>query len=640
MEGISAIAQVEIKISGFNDDKPVIFNGLVLNEAMLSVNHFSFSLRPANNEGSLSAILSIKKQLLGKATEIKLTNLGNTNGHNFKGFVTEVNSQLSSDGYYEFYVTGSGKFCKVNELPEFHSHYQKSLQDIIKAAFKDSSLSGDVKTDLQTSGKLHYIVQYSKSPFAFAADLATRFGEWMFYNGEQLIIGKIPEKEPVELRTSRNDVSNLNIKAKAIKPPEASIGTDIYKSELLSADKKESEPDNDFLKASFKGGEILENPGKKFFVPSGFNKDAIESIHKKIQDTIVANSVFVTGNSRNASLSIGSIIKIIDAENDSGSKYIITQISHSASNASSYSNSFTSVPFEIKAPPYTNPLLFPKATPQAAIVTDNEDDKGLARVKVRFPWMAEEEKSPWISVIVPHSGKDKGFRFLPEKEDEVIIDFWDNNAETPFVNGAVYTDKNKSGIAEAGNNIKLIGTRTGRRFSIDDDKGVLKIEDKPGEKKGANLIELLDKDGERHLNIISGEDGDNHTAILMDHKSKKIDIYSQYGGDAVVNIMLDGENKKLTINTKGDIDITADGKINIEGKQEINLKSQKINIAADNELNMKGTAKANLSGTQIGISADAKLEMKGSAQAALEGAMLDLKGSGIANLQGGLVKIN
>ena len=638
MDGISAISKNEVKVSGYNGGDAIIYNNLVLNEAMININSFSFSFRPKDNDGSLSAILSTKKELLGKDAEIKLANLTGGGSHVFKGIVTEVNSSLASDGYYEFYVSGHGKFCKVNEVPECHSYYKKSLKDILTTAIKDSSLAGDLSNEAQT-GEQHYIVQYEQSPFAFATAMAVRFGEWMYYDGDKLKFGKKPDGDGVALKVLKNEVFNLNIRTKAVGLPKASVTTDIYKSEVLNADKKENASGNDFVKEGVKAGDLMEHPGGKIFIPSGFKKEVVEKIHKKIQEARIASSVFITGNTRNAQLGVGSVIKIVEGEGG-GEKYIITEISHQSSKSSQYSNFFTAVPADVKVPPYANPLLFPKATPQPAVITDNEDDKGLARVKVKFPWMAKEEKSPWISVIVPHAGKDKGFRFLPEVEDEVMVDFWDNNAETPFVSGAVYTEKNKAGIAEKGNNIKRIGSRSGRRLDIDDDKGKISIYDYGDDAKKASNDFSQIADGTNLYTMASSGTPNEFLILVLDGKGKEAGIDGRQSNTQIVSVRLDMGAKKVTIKSQGDIDITAGGKVNIEGKQEINLKSTKINIEAQNELNMKGTSKANLSGAQIDINANATLKMKANTQTAVEGAMLDLKGTAMANLQAALVKIN
>lgn len=634
----SILTKTEITIRDYNGNNPVVFSNLYLNESLISVNNFSFSLRPADINSSFSAIIDFKKKVLGKAVLIDFKDGdGNTN-HKFNGLVLEVNSLLVDDHYYEFYINGSGDFCKVNEMAECHSFYKKKLDDIIDKSFEKSSIKDKIMKNTQTSKELHYIVQYNQSLFSFMSTLAVRFGEWMFYDGENLQFGKKPEGESIELK-SPGDVANLNIRAQAVKKPEGTVATDIFKSETIKSTSKENAPDNDFIKAGEEvGKDLFENPGGSIFLSSGFNQTDSDDKYKLEQQAILASSVFITGTTRNNKVFIGKKIKIKDATDDSGKAFIVTQIQHTASTYSNYNNSFTAVPMEVDVPPYTNPLMTPRATPQAAIITDNEDDAGMARVKVKFPWMADDEKTPWISCLTPHAGKDKGFRFIPEKDEEVMVDFWDGNAETPFVNGALYTEKNKPGIDQAGNNIKIIGTKTGRRFEIDDDKGILTLLDNFRDKNPKNGIQLKRNDSDNMILIRSQADDDNF-GIVQITKDDWLGVSIVQGGDPVTEIKLEKSGKKITIMSKGSIDIKADNSISLSSG-DINLNATNINLKADSKIKIEGTSEVALKGTQVKIEADATLEAKGGASAKLEGAMLDLMGSGITNIQGALVKIN
>src|SRR6187549_971427 len=49
-----------------------------------------------------------------------------------------------------------------------------------------------------------------------------------------------------------------------------------------------------------------------------------------------------------------------------------------------------------------------------AIVRDNRDPNGLARVKVGFPWHSRPEDSYWARLATPMAGKGYGVFFLPE----------------------------------------------------------------------------------------------------------------------------------------------------------------------------------------------------------------------------------
>lgn len=634
----SVFSTIEIIIQGYNKNNPVIFSGLSLTESLISVNEFSFLMRPSGTEATtLNAIISFKKQVLGKEVEINLKD-GDTLGHQFKGVIMEVNSSLIDNDFYEFHIEGYGAFRKIDEMPENRSFYKKKLDVIIDDVFRNSGLKNNVKKNPQNTAEHHYIVQYHQSAFAFCASLATRFGEWMFYDGENLQFGKKPEGDPVELVMQR-DVSNVNIKAQSVRLPKGMVSTDIFKSAVIEASAKEQVPGNDIIKATESSGSgAIEEALGNVFVPSGFTQDVVKEKFKLEQQAIMASSVYITGDTRTTKLSVGRIIKIKDTPDDGGKNYILTQVQHTALNSSNYVNHFTAVPEDVQVPPYTDPLYVCKAAAQPAVVTDNEDDAGLARVKVKFPWMADEEKSPWISVLVPHAGKDKGFRFLPEKDDEVMVGFWDDNVETPFVNGALYTEKNTAGITESGNNIKMIGTRSGRRFEIDDDEGLIRIYDNKGTDPPINAIMLRRRNDTLDMVIQSKDSNDKYASIRLAGKEGFRMFYND--GDKVGRIEFTVSDNKLVVYSKGDVIIEAGGSISLDAKQDINLTAGG-NIKCDAGQNLELKAGIDLSAKAINVSmkGDATFKAEG-LQADLKGLQTTVNGDAMTTVKGGIVMIN
>ena len=634
--GKSLLTQTEVVITGYNKNEPLLFADLVLNESLIHVNEFSFSLFSPDNKGSLNSLIDFKKKILGKDVELRFNDSDGGKNYLFKGVVVEVNSALTDDKHYRFHVSGKGIFSKIDEAPGCGSFYKKNLAAIIDGTLKDSKLKDRLNKNGQNSKVLHYTVQYNQTAFSFLSSLAIRFGEWMYYDGEKMQFGKKPSGAAIKLQAPY-EVYNLNIQAHMVQSPATVVGTDIFKSELIKSDKKETAPGNPALKAAVDAGkDFFEDLKRSFSVVSGFKKDVSDENFKLAQQGIFSSSVLVTGNTRNSKLSVGKVIKIADEDDTAGKSFIITNIRHSVTEASHYENNFTAVPLEVPAPPYTNPLLTPKATAQHAIITDNEDKDGLARVKVKFPWMLKDEKSPWISVLTPHAGKNKGFRFIPEKDEEVLVDFWDGNAETPFVAGSVYTEKNKAGIVEKGNNVKMIGSLTGRSLVIDDDKKEFSISDggiDPA--KAKNLIKLSDNDKEKAIKIVSGPD-DEKCTLLLDSKNKKAEFQI---GD-ILSIKFDGNSKKMEIISKGDINISADGKISMSAKSDISLEATNINLKAKAAVKIEGNSEVAVKAAQVKLNANAMLEAKG-AMAKVEGSgMVELKGGGMAKIQGAIVMIN
>ncbi len=158
---------------------------------------------------------------------------------------------------------------------------------------------------------------------------------------------------------------------------------------------------------------------------------------------------------------------------------LIIELVHFFSADETYSNSFVGIPAACDYPPYSNSDIFPTATSCRAKVTDTEDPNHLGRIRVQFDWQAqlcensegEPMMTPWLRLSQPYAGGGKGFSFIPEIGEEVMIDFEGGNAERPYVKGTLY-----NGVGDPdnkwlpGNNqVKAIRTRNGHTIEIWDE---------------------------------------------------------------------------------------------------------------------------------------------------------------------------
>ena len=77
------------------------------------------------------------------------------------------------------------------------------------------------------------------------------------------------------------------------------------------------------------------------------------------------------------------------------------------------------------------------------IVTNNVDDQGGYRVKVRFPWLPnggdQGEESHWCRVANFMSGNERGAFWLPEVNDEVLVGIPGGDPDRPVIAGSVPT---------------------------------------------------------------------------------------------------------------------------------------------------------------------------------------------------------
>ncbi|MFB9110567.1 phage baseplate assembly protein V, partial [Flavobacterium gyeonganense] len=189
-----------------------------------------------------------------------------------------------------------------------------------------------------------------------------------------------------------------------------------------------------------------------------------------------ANSVYYSGTSY-FPLGLGQVFSIINQTVEH--ELIVTEVTHISQVHGNYSCSFKAIPADVAAPHYTDVNVFAKAETQPAKVKDNNDPEGLGRVKVQFNWAGGNNSSEWIRMIQPHSGSGKGFYFIPEIGEEVLVGFEGSNAQNPYVLGTQYNGSETSGYADGQNNVKAIHTRSGHILKFTEDESII-ITDKIG----------------------------------------------------------------------------------------------------------------------------------------------------------------
>ena len=253
-------------------------------------------------------------------------------------------------------------------------------------------------------------------------------------------------------------------------------------------------------------------------------------------------------------LKIGQTFLIRDkVQNKSGESKDVEQkalkiigINHSFDYQQEYSNIFTAIPVACNFPSYSDANVYPICPPQRAKVVENEDKQKLGRIRVQFPWQEaqnKEMKTPWLRIAVPYSGQGKGFYFIPEIGEEVMVGFEMNNAERPYIIGTFFNggngkpDEKWTSTNEPPNNIKAIRSRNGHTILFNDQ----------GE---AGLLEIYDNKGNTYHITLSADD-------------KKITIHSA---------------GKIEIIADSDINIKSKGNISMEANQEVSIQASKVKV--------------------------------------------------------------
>ena len=186
------------------------------------------------------------------------------------------------------------------------------------------------------------------------------------------------------------------------------------------------------------------------------------------------------------------------------------------------------------------------------VVTNNQDPSGLGRVKVKFPWLSDSQESFWARVAAPMAGKGRGFYFLPEVEDEVLIAFEHGDARFPYVLGSLWNGQDKPPEDGAVLDRRVLKSTSGHAVVLDDTKDKEKIE-------------IIDKSGKNTIVIDTAK---NTITITSD---KDITLSASNG-----TIKL--EAKKIEIKSSTDTAIEAGAGMDVKATGTMNVKGAMVNI--------------------------------------------------------------
>jgi uncharacterized protein involved in type VI secretion and phage assembly len=175
------------------------------------------------------------------------------------------------------------------------------------------------------------------------------------------------------------------------------------------------------------------------------------------------------------------------------------------------------------------------------IVTNNKDEDGLGRVKVKIPRLSGDDESYWARVVSFMAGKERGALFLPEVDDEVLVAFEHGDIAMPYVLGALWNgvDVPPETNSDGENNVRVIRSRSG------------------------HVIRLNDKDGEEMIEII---DKTEKNSITISAKDNKITITSDK------DIEFSAKNGKISLDAK-DVEIKSSAGTKLEASANLDLKA-------------------------------------------------------------------
>ena len=198
----------------------------------------------------------------------------------------------------------------------------------------------------------------------------------------------------------------------------------------------------------------------------------------------------------------------------------------------------------------------------------DKDPAKEKRILVEIPLMNGTKNDIWARWCSMYAGTDRGYFFVPEIGDEVLLGFIDDDPCCPVILGGLYSSKLPPPYEmEAENFRKGIVTKEGMKIVFDEEKKVITFET-----PGNNKIELSD---------------DGKFIRLTDRNRNKMTMDD--------NGILLSSSGKITLKAEKDIVIDTVGNVNMTSNRDIVLEGGNVNAKARIGFTAKGNATAEIS---------------------------------------------
>lgn len=541
---------------------------------------------------------------IGETASISFVHRQTGESYDFEGIITQVEMVGSMGETGGVAIHGTSPTILYENNRTLDSWMDQSLSTIIKEVTQEYG-----KVNLVSNPKyatpIPYMAQYNESVFDFMNRLSALYGEWFYYDGTKVYFGK-PDRDNTEKIVYDMDLEEVRLVANLVPGKSARYDYVAQENKQHNADTP-AKPDgmNDLQSIAHSCSEKAYTAKTTSAAdPHVTDKAELDEQMRIVKNASGANLLNIKGIGKTCRIRIGEIIDVSFPDRmklPPLGKFRIVGIEHEVRRDGHYSNSFVGVPdgtVHIPVPDVKRPL----ALPELATVKENNDDKGQGRVKVAFDWQKNGKTTNWIRVQTPNAGvsgavpKNRGWVFVPEVGDQVMVSYEHGNPDRPYVTGSVFHSGSGKG-GDKDNKVKSIITRSGNAIVFDDETGSIVITDQTGK-------QLIMLDGTDAITVMAKK------SITLTNEAESV-------------IVMDDKSIGLQADT-----------IALEGRKSVTLLS-------GNECMVLSSEKSIISSSGTNIKQEAAKDYDVAAKnGTINGVNLMIEGKGNVTVSGGIVQFN
>lgn len=541
---------------------------------------------------------------IGETASISFVHRQTGESYDFEGIITQVEMVGSMGETGGVAIHGTSPTILYENNRTLDSWMDQSLSTIIKEATQEYG-KVNLVSNPKYAAPIPYMAQYNESVFDFMNRLSALYGEWFYYDGTKVYFGK-PDRDNTEKIVYDMDLEEVRLVANLVPGKSARYDYVAQENKQHNADTP-AKPDgmNDLQSIAHSCSEKAYTAKTTSAAdPHVTDKAELDEQMRIVKNASGANLLNIKGIGKTCRIRIGEIIDVSFPDRmklPPLGKFRIVGIEHEVRRDGHYSNSFVGVPdgtVHIPVPDVKRPL----ALPELATVKENNDDKGQGRVKVAFDWQKNGKTTNWIRVQTPNAGvsgavpKNRGWVFVPEVGDQVMVSYEHGNPDRPYVTGSVFHSGSGKG-GDKDNKVKSIITRSGNAIVFDDETGSIVITDQTGK-------QLIMLDGMDAITVMAKR------SITLTNEAESV-------------IVMDDKSIGLQADT-----------IALEGRKSVTLLS-------GNECMVLSSEKSIISSSGTNIKQEAAKDYDVAAKnGTVNGVNLMIEGKGNVTVSGGIVKFN
>lgn len=463
--------QVHISIGSFTQN--IIYYDLRLSQKMADHHYFSFVwqytgkavIKPEDQAQAMRKYIGDEVIFTFKSlTGIRLMS---------KGIITEVSSIDRNGSPAGLHIAGISHSKVIDDMPKSRTYLERGMDDIVLDLLSEGPTEFYQRDAIRSTylKEFSYMAQYNETNFEFLKRLAARYGQWFYFDGMRMQFGQLKNSK-IKLI---NGASLHSFKIQAnMAAHNISLAGYNYKnaSGIRDASAKTNTGSKDSFASivGFNQGTVTQGElSVGAYTSNAQNKEEMQEMIALQTAGSDANSVYYSGISY-FPLGLGQIFTIVNQTIEH--HLVCIEATHHSEVHGNYTCEFKAIPADVSAPHYTDTKVFARAETQPAKIRDNSDPEGLGRVRVDFYWAQGTKSSQWIRMIQPHAGAGKGFYFIPEIGEEVLVGFEGGNAQNPYVMGTHYNGVAKPEFFDSKNSIKGWKLRFGMLFKFIEKVGI------------------------------------------------------------------------------------------------------------------------------------------------------------------------